>query len=74
MVGEKSISGGLNKWARAMRIKNKDGNYMYDDHEGAYGRGAATAAAATAEALRNPIGILNRSAAPLQNIVEYEIE
>jgi hypothetical protein len=74
MVGEKSISEGLNRWASNIKLKRKDGSYVYDHHMGAFGRAAAAAAGDAAEALRNPIGILNRSAAPLRNIEEYEIE
>lgn len=74
MVGEKSISGGLNDWNRKLNKKDMYGNYIYGNHGDWAGRALANTAATAAEAARNPIGILNRSAAPLQNFEEYEIE
>ena len=74
MTGEKSISGGLSRWARNMHAKNKDGSYVYDAHMGPFGRGAAAIAGVTTSAARQPLLPLVAGAAPLQNIEEYEIE
>jgi hypothetical protein len=74
MVGEKSISGGLQRWADNMRVKEKDGTYVYDHHGDNVGRALTSAAAKAASAARNPLGPVVQSAAPLRSLEEYEID
>ena len=74
MVGEKSISGGLQKWSEKIRNKDKDGAYVYDHHGDNVGRVLTGAAAKAASAARNPLGPVVQSAAPLRSFEEYEID